>query len=352
MNCEEFRRLARAGDQVPDPESGARRTGDAGAGGVSRGFGKGRAGLEDRAAGGGGARVDAGAAGSDRAAEGDRAGGEGRALGGAGALGDHPVDADLRASGDDGIDAALAAHLDACVSCGRWLEERISEPPAGLLPARLEVPSPTLRERSLPFVPAISPCRAEIQREPPASPIARQPADEVPGSPRPGWQEETSASSHGGMPAVPWWEGWFRPWGQALALAGAAALVLVALRTGPRLPDQASGGHQPAPAVSLLAQVQFLDPADEPAGGPDKDYADDLGAEPVDGEVADSGEDPAGTIGPEPFPSAFDGTFEIAVTDATADVSHEWSFLEMQESDYTFLDDSEKEESWSEESRG
>ncbi|NLI75124.1 MAG: hypothetical protein GX442_01625 [Candidatus Riflebacteria bacterium] len=293
----------------------------------------------------------------------------------------------------------------------------MSEPPAGLLPARLEVPSPTLRERSLPVVAAgrvsARPLSFdERQGESPESPMAGEPTHAVPGAPpsRPGWQGETPVYGIGGgptdtvsegplwreggrgeMPAspiargvagriseappdhpggrgeapgsppargpsIPWVKDWLRPWAQALAVAGAAALVLVALHTGPRLPDPASGGHQPAPATSLLAQVHFLDPAEEPADLSEEGFPDDLSPEPADGETGDPGEGLTGPteqgLVPSPFGSAFDGSFEIVVTDPVADVSHEWSFLEMQEPDYTFLDDSEKEESWSEESRG
>lgn len=290
-------------------------------------------------------------------------------------------------------------------------------PPAGLLPTGLEVPSPTLRERSLPVVPAgtasvIPACRQGPQREGTDSTMAAASTDAVPGAPlsRPEWQGETPVSCNGrgptaamsevspgrhegrgesaflpfpsgptegvlapppsrpkgqggtpasssvGEPSIPWWESWFRQWGQTLAVAGAAVLVLVALRSVPRLPDQAPGGHSPAPAVSLLAQVQFLEPAEEPADLSAEGFPDALPADPADGQAGDPGEDPTGLPDPDlvppPFGSAFDGSFEIVVTDPAADVSHEWSFLEMQETDYTFLDDSDKEESWSEESRG
>ncbi|RCK80463.1 MAG: hypothetical protein OZSIB_3209 [Candidatus Ozemobacter sibiricus] len=155
-------------------------------------------------------------------------------------------------------DAELAAHLDDCPACRQWLEAELASPPAGFDPSPLDLPSPRLREAVLEA--ALSKPQA-------------------------------------------WWTALARALVHPLAVAGAAAMLLIAIHfSRPSSPPVAPSGRP----ASHLAHVTFLEP------------------------------------------------WESIVTDDVDIDTQEWSFLDAQETAISFLDDEEKEkeDTWLEESRG
>ncbi len=122
----------------------------------------------------------------------------------------------------------------------------------------------------------------------------------TPDLPSPGLREAVIGSAE---PATSWWTGLFRPFVPALVLAGVAALLVLSVQTPRSSPTLVPLRGNPA---SSLAQIKFLDP------------------------------------------------WETAVTPEPESDTQEWSFLDTQESEISFLDDEEKdkEEPWLEESHG